>query len=109
MALEVRYACMIDEADRDIPKIFRVIYDGDTVVTYSPCHFLEVAKASPATVEEYFNLLKDHLKTFADYIDAQTTFNLNAYRKMVDMQQTFVYFFTNCPMDYNEETGEAIL
>lgn len=109
MALEIRYECIIDEADRDIPKIFRVISDGGTVVSYGPCHFNEVAKASPATIEQYFDLLKEHLKTFADYIDKQTSFNLSVYNKMIDMNQTFFYYFTNCPIDYDDETGEAVI
>ena len=108
MALEVTYVCMKDESDRDIPKIFRVIKDGATIISYSPCRFEEVAKADPSKIEEYFDLLREHLRTFATYIDAQTTFNLSVYRKMIDMNETFVYYFTNCPIDYNDETGEAI-
>ena len=50
MALEVTYVCMIDESDRDIPKIFRVIKDGATVVSYAPCRFEEVAKGDPSKI-----------------------------------------------------------
>lgn len=108
MALEVTYVCMIDESDRDIPKIFRVIKDGATVVSYAPCRFEEVAKGDPSKIEEYFDLLREHLRTFSDYIDRQTTFNIDVYRKMTDMHETFIYYFGNCPIDYDDETGEAV-
>jgi len=100
---------MIDESDRNIPKIFRVISDGSTVISYSPCRFEEVAKASPAVIEEYFDMLRNHLRAFSEYIDAQTSFNISVYHKMIDMNETFVYYFANCPIDYDEQTGEAIL
>ena len=75
MALEVRYVPMKDEGDFNVPKIFRVIYQSDTAVSYSVASFAEVKAADPSVISAYFDLVSVYFKERAEYVDTLTDFS----------------------------------
>lgn len=83
MALEVRYIPMKDEGDGDMPKIFRVVYQDDTAISYSVAPFSEAKAADPSCVEKYFDLVSTYFSDLSTYFDTLTDFTSDATMKML--------------------------
>jgi hypothetical protein len=106
MALEVRYVPMIDEGDKGMPKIMRVVYNeaGDAL-TYSAATFTEAETADPSCVAPYFDLLRDYFASFSAYLDTQTAFTNEVSMKMFELMTFCGTYLEGKPVNFIDEAS----
>jgi hypothetical protein len=105
MTLEVRYVPMIDEGDRGMPKIMRVVYNEvGAVLTYSAATFIEAETADPSCVPLYFDLLREYFVSFSAYLDAQTAFTNEVSMKMFELMVFCSTYLEGKPIKFMDET-----
>jgi hypothetical protein len=106
MALEVRYVPMLDEGDRGMPKIMRVIYNeaGD-VLTYSSATFTEAETADPSCIAPYFDLLREYFISFSAYLDTQTAFTSEVSMKMFELMTFCGMYLEGKPVSFVNEAS----
>jgi len=106
MALEIRYVPMIDEGDRGMPKIMRVVYSQEGVaLTYSPATFTEAEVADPSCVALYFDLLREYFISFSAYLDAQTEFTNDVSMKMFELMIFCSAYLEGKPVSFFNEAS----
>lgn len=104
MALEVRYVPMIDEGDKGMPKIMRVVYnEAGTALTYSAATFAEAEVADPSCVALYFDLLREYFVSFSAYLDAQTAFTNEVSMKMFELMIFCSRYLDGKPINITDE------
>ena len=107
MALEIRYVPMLDEGDRNKPKIMRVIYDeAGAALTYSSATFTEAEVADPSCVALYFDLLREYFISFSAYLDAQTEFTNDVSMKMFELMIFCSVYLEGKPINFVNEPSE---
>ena len=106
MALEVRYVPMIDEGDRGMPKIMRVVYsEAGDALTYSAATFTEAETADPSCVALYFDLLRDYFVAFSAYLDAQSEFTNEMSMKMFELMVFCSTYLEGKPVNFINEAS----
>jgi len=106
MALEVRYVPMLDEGDRGMPKIMRVVYNEvGAALTYSPATFTEAEVADPSCVALYFDLLREYFVSFSAYLDAQTAFTNEVSMKMFELMVFCSTYLEGKPINFANDTS----
>lgn len=107
MTLEVRYVPMVDEGDKDYPKIMRVIYNNGTAVAYEPTNIKEAEAADPSCIEPYFNLVRDYFRNVADYLDIQDKTSDEITEKMIDVAYFCLRYHEQNPFSHVTEMPGA--
>ena len=105
MTTEVRYEVELVEVEPQLypgytfPKIVRIILADGTEVSRGYPNFAEVKSASPQTIEAFFDEVSTYFRELSTWLDTQTDFDAEQYKKMAFLNMFLIYYGSNFDMN----------